>query len=98
MRRAAPEVYLQACLCLDCLRRVNLEGASVWAGRTVSNTRNGMDAHGWSTQPPAPSFQQAGSPEPLAGGISDEMLKPVLEGLGNQTNACKKKPPQMLGV
>ena len=77
---------------------MNLEGASVWAGRTVSNTRNGMDAHGWSTQPPAPSFQQAGSPEPLAGGISDEMLKPVLEGLGNQTNACKKKPPQRLGV
>ena len=67
--------------------RRNLEMALAWAGRTVSNTRNGMDAPGWSTQPPAPSFQQASSPEPLAGGISDEMLKPVLEGLGNQTNA-----------
>ena len=78
--------------------RRNLEMALAWAGRTVSNTRHGMDAHGYVTQPPAPSFQQADSPEPLAGGISDEMLKPVLEGLGNQTNACKKKPPQMLGV
>lgn len=64
----------------------------IWSGRTVSNTRNGMDAHEPTAQPPEPDFQRVGSPQPLAGRFPDGTPKPVLEGLENPINDTNNVP------
>ena len=71
---------------------IRLEGALIWSGRTVSHAHNGRDAHEHKARPPDPDFRQAGSPEPLAGVTPKGAPKPVLEGLGNQTNTKTKVP------
>ena len=64
----------------------------IWSGRTVSNTRNGMDAHEPMAQPPEPDLQQVGSPQPLAGRFPEGTPKPVLEGLENPINDFFGRP------
>lgn len=65
---------------------IKIQGVLIWSGRTVSNTRDGMDALGTEAQPPDSDFRRVGSPEPLAGDAPNGAPKPVLEGLGNQIN------------
>ena len=72
---------------------IRIPGTLIWTGRTVSNTRNGMDALGDKAPPPDPDFQRAGSPGPSAGVAQKRAPKPGIEGLGNQTNDQNKLPP-----
>ena len=71
---------------------IRIKGTLIWSGRTVSNTRNGMDAHEPMAQPPDPDFQRVGSPQPLAGRFPEGTPKPVLEGLENPINDMSNVP------